>query len=141
MKLITLKACKSKMKNIFLAFIFAFVTNAVWENLHSFLYLHYKDGPITETILLRASFWDAVIIILMIAPFIYFDSLKKRTWFIAVIGVVVALIIEWHALGTGRWAYNSLMPIVPFLNTGLTPTIQLGLLGYVAYKFHKYLLH
>jgi len=30
--------------------------------------------------------------------------------------------------------YNELMPIIPILNVGLSPTIQLGLTGYLAYR-------
>ena len=50
-------------------------------------------------------------------------------------GIVVAVLIELWALQTGRWAYTGAMPLVPFLGAGLTPTIQLGFLGYVIYYF------
>ena len=127
------------MKKISLIFLFAFGTNIIWENLHSYLYVGYEGGPITEFILLRASFWDAVIITAILWPFLYFNFLKNKPGIIFVIGILVALIIEWRALGTNRWSYNFLMPIIPFLGTGLTPTIQLGFLGYLTYKLQKYI--
>lgn len=45
-------------------------------------------------------------------------------------GTVTAIIVEIYALNTGLWTYNKLMPIVPLVNTGLTPTVQLGILSY-----------
>ena len=127
------------MKRLISIFLFSFATNVIWENLHSYLYVGYRGGRITEFILLRASFWDAVMITIILLPFLYLHFFKKRSWLIFIIGITVAVAIEWYALGTDRWAYNSLMPIIPFLDTGLTPTIQLGLLGYLTYKlFHNH---
>ncbi len=122
------------MQRIALIFIIALCTNAIWENLHAFLYIHYKGGEITQFILLRAAVWDAVMISLLALPFLYIHYFRKRSWLIIVFGVVVAVTLEWYALGTGRWAYTELMPVIPLLGTGLTPTIQLGLLGYGALK-------
>ncbi|MFA6566408.1 MAG: hypothetical protein WCT48_06705, partial [Candidatus Paceibacterota bacterium] len=106
----------------------------IWENLHAFLYAGYKGGEITQFILFRASLGDAVMITLLALPFFFIPSLKKWSWLIIILGVLLAVYIEWYALGAGRWAYNAYMPIIPFLNVGLTPTIQLGLLGYVSYR-------
>ena len=105
----------------------------MWENLHSLLYAGYRGGAITELILLRASVADAVIITLIALPFVLWPRLEKNSWVIVIIGVLISIGIEWFALGTDRWAYNDLMPLVPILDVGLTPTIQLGLLGYLAY--------
>src|SRR3990167_3437728 len=101
------------MKKIFFIFLLSFSFNLIWENLHFYLYAGYMGGTITEAILLRASVVDAMIIIF--------------------IGIVVAILIELHALRTERWVYNEYMPIIPILFVGLTPTIQLGLLGYLSY--------
>jgi hypothetical protein len=121
------------MKKIPCIFIVSFLLNLVWENLHSALYVGYQGGKITEFILFRASLGDAVMITVLLLPFL-FSPLKKRSWLIVLFGIILAVFIEWYALRTGRWAYNDFMPIIPFLNVGLTPTIQLGLLGYVSYR-------
>lgn len=92
------------------------------------------NGNITEFILLRATLTDAVMITIISLPFIFLEIFRKHSWLIIPIGIIIAISIEWYALGTGRWAYNSYMPIIPFLATGLTPTIQLGLLGYISFK-------
>ena len=125
---------KLTLKKLFFIFIIAFILNAVWENLHSMLYDNYMGGEITQFILLRATLSDAIYIVLMVLPFIFYPALKKRDWLIIIFGFIVSICIEYYALGAGRWAYNSLMPIIPLLGIGLTPTIQLGLLGYVSFK-------
>ncbi|HBB65511.1 MAG TPA: hypothetical protein DCZ84_02675 [Candidatus Vogelbacteria bacterium] len=121
------------MKKVSLIFILSFFLNLIWENLHSYFYIVYMGGEITETILLRASIADAIIIILLTLPFVLVASLRKRSWLIIPIGVLISICIELYALNTGRWAYNEYMPIIPILSVGLTPTIQLGLLGYLSY--------
>lgn len=123
------------MKKIGSIFILAFILNVLWENLHSFLYSNYMGGEITEFILIRASLFDALLIAIISLPFIFFDKLKNKSWLIIIIGVIIAILNEWYGLGTARWMYNSFMPILPIINVGLTPAIQLGILGYVSFRF------
>lgn len=125
------------IKKLSLIFASALVLNSVWENAHSVLYANYMRGAITEPILLRASIWDAVIITLICLPFLYDGSLRRKSWLIFAIGVVVAIAIEMYALQTGRWAYNELMPVIPLLGVGLTPTLQLGTLGIISFIFQN----
>ena len=122
------------MKKLLLIFLCAFALNWIWENLHSRLYYLPSGEPITQYILLRATFFDAIFITLLGALFLKVPFLKERKWYSLIFGFIAAFIIEKYALQTGRWAYNSLMPIIPLLNTGLTPTIQLGLLSYIVIK-------
>ncbi|OGZ05613.1 MAG: hypothetical protein A2845_04600 [Candidatus Lloydbacteria bacterium RIFCSPHIGHO2_01_FULL_49_22] len=129
------------MKKIAVLFLSAFLLNVVWENLHSFLYESYQGGTITEFILLRASLFDAIVVMLFVTPFLYVAYLKKRTWLIIVMGALIAITNEWYGLSTDRWSYNSLMPILPFLHTGLTPTLQLGLLGYLVFRVQQDILN
>ena len=123
------------LRKLFILFISAFILNFIWENTHSLLYSNYMGSVITEYILLKASFWDAVIIAIIGFLFLWFPSLRKRNWLIIPIGIIVAFIIEWYALGTGRWSYNTYMPIVPILKIGLTPILQLGILGFASLWF------
>lgn len=46
----------------------------------------------------------------------------------ALFGASLAVIIERVATASGRWTYNDSMPIVPELNVGLWPLLQLTLL-------------
>ncbi|MGC9347551.1 MAG: hypothetical protein ACP5JG_05380 [Anaerolineae bacterium] len=41
---------------------------------------------------------------------------------------MVQIVIEIGAPTTGRWTYNSRMPMIPGLQVGLTPAIQMPLL-------------
>ena len=123
------------VQRTFLIFLVSFFLNLIWENLHSFLYAGYMGGKITEFILLRASVADAGIITLLSLLFMSVPSLKRKSWLIIFVGVLIAIFIELYALNTGRWAYNEYMPMIPILGVGLTPTIQLGLLGYLSYWF------
>ncbi len=120
-------------------FLVSFLLNVVWENLHSYLYANYMGENITQFILVRASLFDALLITLISLPFLYFNSLKYKVWIILIPATIIAVINEWYGLGTARWAYNELMPIIPILNTGITPTIQLGLLAYFSFKIEEYL--
>jgi len=129
------------MKRILLIFIFAFILNVVWENLHSALYASYMGGDITSLILLRAALIDAVIITIIILPFLFSPRFKKQSWIIIFVGTIISVGTEYYALQAGRWAYNSLMPVIPFLGgIGLTPIIQLGLLGYISFKIEEYIM-
>ena len=119
-------------------FIIAFVLNFVWENFHSFLYINYKDGLITEYILFRAALFDAAIITILAYPFLKFTVLKDKLWLLVLIAVAYAIGLEMWAIGIGQWAYKDSMPIIPIIKTGLTPTIQLGLLAYISVKTSLY---
>ena len=121
-------------RTIVAIFFLAFLLNFILENLHSNLYLHYQDSPITELVLLRATLFDAVFITLLSLLFLKFQYFRKRLWHALIIGLIAAIAIELYALETGRWAYSDWMPIIPLLNTGLTPTIQLGVLAYIILK-------
>ncbi|MBI2482287.1 MAG: hypothetical protein HYV76_01855 [Candidatus Vogelbacteria bacterium] len=127
------------MKKIVVIFGVAFGLNLIWENLHSVLYSHYQGGAITELILMRASLFDAVVITIITLPFLLWRPFKNNHWLMVMIGLVVAVINEWYGLSTVRWAYNDLMPIIPIIAVGLTPTLQLGLLSYWSYRLTKWL--
>jgi len=120
------------MKRLLAIFAVSFALNFVWEHAHAFLYAAYQGGPLTGFILLRAALGDAIIITVLGALFIYFPTVGGRRWLIWPIGFAVAIFIEELALHTARWQYNSLMPLVPYLNIGLTPAVQLAVTGAAA---------
>lgn len=122
------------VKKIALIFLLGFLFNMVWENFHHYFYIHYQGQEITQLILIRAALFDASFIALVGLLFLKNSYFQKRLWLAVAIGVAFAISLEIFALSTNRWAYNELMPIIPIIKTGLTPTIQLGLLSYLAYK-------
>ncbi len=44
---------------------------------------------------------------------------------LAFIGFIFSVFIEYDALNSARWAYLSSMPLIPILNVGLTPILQM----------------
>ena len=113
----------------FLVFLLGFLFNLIWENVHGVLYVHYKGGDITKLVLMRAAIVDALIILTIL---FVLNILKfRRSWIIIIVGIVISIALELWALNTDRWLYSSVMPIIPIINTGYTPTIQLGLLAYI----------
>ena len=129
-----MKRISHYLPQIFSIFILAFLLNFVWEELHHVLYIRYKGAEITHVVLLRAALFDASFITLTGAFFVFISAMRRRLWIMFVVGVLFAVCLELWALKTGRWAYEDAMPLIPLLGTGLTPTVQLGLLGYFSLR-------
>ncbi len=125
------------MRQVLLIFVIAFVLNLLWENAHSYLYVHYRGGAITWLVLLHATLFDAVITTAAAFLFFYVRPFRARAWLVVLALVLFAILLELFALSTGRWAYNELMPKVPFLGVGLTPTVQLAFLWRLSLLFAK----
>jgi len=124
---------KTELNKLSKIFIYAFVLNWIWENTHAVLYYHPDGSVMTQWLLIQATLLDALFITGMGILFLSVTYFRKRLWYSIIFGIIVAVVIEWQALSAGYWAYTEAMPIVPILNTGLTPTIQLGLLSYLIY--------
>ena len=123
------------MNKLIKIFLVSFALNFIWENLHSILYVTYKGGAVTQLILARATLVDALILTILSLPFIYIYFFKRKKWLIIPICLIISILIEIYALGTSRWAYDYGMPIIPYLNVGITPVLQLGIIGYLTYIF------
>lgn len=132
------------MKKIVFIFVLAFVLNFIWEISQAFLYApHYVGIAGLITVHLRASLGDISIIFIILS----LDTVILRKFYaeeksntarfsmIIFIGLVLATSLEKYALATGRWSYNSLMPIIPWLNVGLTPILQMMLIPPVVAVF------
>lgn len=115
------------MKNLLLVFALALALNFIWEYFHSKLYVAYKGVPITMPILLRAALFDATFITLIYV-------LISNIWLAVFVAAPFAIVLELFALKTSRWEYKNSMPIIPWLQVGLTPAIQLPLITYVIFK-------
>lgn len=119
-------------KKLFLVFLLAFALNLVWEFAHSVLYENYRGGEITNSILFYVSVMDGLYILVLTGAAILFKINKSA--FVIIGGLVWAIALELWAQDTGRWVYGAAMPIIPILNIGLTPVMQLALTGYIAQK-------
>ena len=101
---------------------------------HLVLYLNYQGQEITNLILVRAALFDAIFTTILALPFIFISFFRQRLWLAPILATLFAISLELFALQTGRWAYAAAMPIIPIINTGLTPTIQLGILAFISFK-------
>lgn len=133
----------NKSRILLRVFLASWLLNLIWENLHVFLYEQYRGVFYSQIgwidkfqILLKASIFDAALIMAVVSLIMLIPWLKgKESWSLVVITVLFSISLELYALDTGRWAYNSLMPLIPVLDIGVSPVIQLGLTGYLAIRF------
>mgnify|MGYP007096659938 FL=1 len=115
-----------------------FVLNEIWEMAQMSAYVETAGRPWTSTLALctRAAVGDVGIILGICAAGTLAAAdpvwgLRNR-WNIyataAVLGLVVAALVEHAALACGRWSYTERMPVVPVLAAGLWPLLQMTLL-------------
>lgn len=122
-------------KKLLLIFILAFLFNFLWEHWHVQFYASYQGGAITDWILFRSAFFvDAVAITVFAFLVMHVKRWHGKAWPIVIPCLIFSAGLELYAQGTSRWVYAASMPLIPLLNIGLTPTVQLPVLGYVAYK-------
>lgn len=56
----------------------------------------------------------------------------------AVLGLATAVLVEHAALAAGRWSYTERMPVVPLLDAGLWPLLQMLLLPPLTFLFARW---
>ncbi|MBI5065153.1 hypothetical protein HZA97_02850 [Candidatus Woesearchaeota archaeon] len=124
----------------FFVFILAFLLNFFWESWHAVLF--YEDHATYKSLffvkmITYASFMDALLILLIFVigcllwkDFNWMKKYKmKKVLFTAVLGVIIAVIIEAKALYFKQWAYNEIMPTI--FGMGLSPLVQLSITGVI----------
>ena len=124
--------------------IIAFGTNFIWEKLQIVLYKDYETfiARLPLPVALYTTLVDTGIVLaiyLFIAVtsknLFWVQSIKARhIWQSMLIGIIISTIIEWHALVQGQWAYNEAMPIIPLLQVGLSPILQMIILPLVSFS-------
>lgn len=130
---------RQKAKGLFVFFASSFIFHLIWENLHAPLY-----GPYTDFInffprLLYATSTGDMIFMLII--FLTIGIVHKNFWWILdkeafkrpatwitaiVIGILISVSFElWAVYVDFRWAYKEIMPMIPIVQVGLTPVLQM----------------
>ena len=125
----------TRIKQLGIVFVAAFFLNLLWENVHSYLYVHYQGGTITELILMKAALFDAFVTTIAAILYLWVRPFRSRLDVTLVGLVAFAIGLELFALATLRWSYSSWMPTLPCLDVGVTPIIQLALLAYISFRF------
>lgn len=117
------------------AFGIALVLNLAWEFMHAPLYLNYRGHEVTSALLVFMAIKDAVIITILIYAQRSVRMLQDVPLFVPAAALLVALIVELHAVNTGRWAYASAMPLIPVLGVGASPLAQMTLTSFLSCRF------
>lgn len=116
-----------------------------WENAQAPLYAGYSSFGQHLSICFVGTIGDVVITLFVLAFIWLLKKDRPQTiadfLALAIIGFIVAVLIEQHALLAGNWNYASAMPIIPWIEVGLTPIIQMTILlplsFYLAKLFDK----
>jgi hypothetical protein len=120
-------------KRIFGLGAVAFVLNWVWEMAQMFAF-ELPSG--VHTVLMTVFCTAATVVDALVTIGIYallikigLKSLNAAFYFLAgALGATCAVVFERFAFAFGLWSYNDLMPLVPIIEVGLLPFIQLALL-------------
>jgi hypothetical protein len=111
----------------------AFVLHIVWEYAHIPLYTGYGAMEGALPVWLFATLGDVVytlgavlLVSLWKGHALWFVRATVRDYAgLALLGFIVALLVEYKALALHRWAYAAAMPIIPYLHVGLSPIVQM----------------
>jgi hypothetical protein len=115
--------------------LFVAVTNLVWEFVHLPLYTIWETGTPFELAIAALHCTAGEILIALSSVMLALFLVGHRTWPLRGNGRVAALAIafglsytvfsEWLNIEVrAAWAYRDLMPVVPVINTGLSPILQ-----------------
>lgn len=127
----------------------AFLLNLIWENLQAPLY-GYSYGKFLQHF--GMCFWATLgdVIFIIVLYFIVARLRNDRSWFkkikaqdlaiIIPLGFIAPIIWEKLALSLSLWHYTSAMPIIPWLNVGLAPILQMLILPLFAFYITGVLL-
>ncbi len=125
------KTIKAKSLLTWIALI-AFVLNFIWENLHAGLYNEYN-------LFMKSIYFLGCTIGDVVLTFIIYGLvavvLKDKYWIrnfnfkilliVLIMAGLVSFTAEWVAVELDFWSYNKRMPVVPFLDIGLSPFLAI----------------
>jgi hypothetical protein len=136
---------KSKVKFYLILFFVGFAINLVWEISQMQFFADKPGDTFLEGLYYcaLASIIDAVTVVsIYLIASIIIDSSKNSFYFLAAfLGALTAIIFENIAFYFKLWSYKESMPIVPLIEVGILPFIQLILLVplsiFLANKIYK----
>lgn len=122
--------------------------NLLWEIVQLPLYTVWQSGSTQDIIVavLHCTAGDVIIAISALVLSLMLlgnsDWPKQRHLPVSVLAVLVGLIYTIYServnLASGEWAYSDLMPIIPWLDVGLTPILQWVVIpGFCFWKLQK----
>ncbi len=121
--------------------IVAFIINFVWEVAQGPLYENFQYDFEHVSFCALASIADMLMVLVLLFLFgliyknVYWISRLKFTRIIILIlvGFLGAILAEWWHTWRGDWAYAESMPLIPWVEVGLTPVLQFTLLPLIIF--------
>jgi hypothetical protein len=132
---------RDRIRGAVILFVIAVVINYVWEMAQMPLYESMPFAEISSWLIcLRASLGDGLIVMviwgggaLLFRSALWFRHRQPLpALYLLSAGAAIAIGIELHALANGRWSYSPLMPVLPLLEVGVSPFLQLLLLPWIS---------
>lgn len=120
-----------KVRYLLILVAVSFVLHFVWENLQAPLYAGFISFYEHFSMCLAAAIGDvffslsALLFMILIKRVSPLKFNKSDYIILAALGFIIAVAIEKNALLAGKWSYSGAMPLIPYLNVGLTPILQM----------------
>lgn len=128
-------------ETLVVVFVVGVGVNFAWEVTQSVLFAPMGGWVSGVWRCFTASLGDGVIILTIAAiGWLWF---QRADWIVrpglggyaltTTLGVAIVVLIERHALATGRWAYTERMPVLPGVHVGVVPVLQMVIMPPVAF--------
>lgn len=125
-----------------------FSLNFIWENLHSVLYTninplmhilpYYTLSTLGDIIAILVLYW---IMAKIRKNNLWIQALnKKDALWLLLFGAIIAVFVEIICVILRLWSYGPNMPVVPLINVGLSPLLQMMFLPLLTFYLTKKLL-
>lgn len=133
----------------FTIIIIAFLLNFAWEMLQMPLYEGMELNVTSIVFCGLASVADSIMVLLLYYFFalVYRDPFwvqkytPQRIVVLVLYGATGAILTEIVHVYVGSWTYSRLMPLIPFVNVGLSPVLQFMILPVLIYYMSFYFLN
>ncbi len=133
----------------FTIILIAFLLNFAWEMLQMPLYEGMELTITSVAFCGLASVADTVLVLLLYyffalvyrEPFWVQTYTLQRIVVLALYGATGAIVAEIVHVYAGNWTYSRLMPLIPFVDVGLSPVLQFMILPVLTYYMSFYFLN
>ena len=124
------------LRTLTLIALASFLLHLAWESLHVQLYTGYEHWTRGVPVVLLATIGDVLYTLGAFALVSGFkgsfdwlrDATRQDYMMLVTLGFLMALFVEYKGLALQRWHYVPDMPLIPILNVGLSPIVQMALL-------------
>lgn len=137
MPALTKRASTKVLMYVVHLFVYASILNYLWEVAQSSLFNGMEDIETAWHHCIGSSLGDGLITLIVFAAACLtfrslnwaFDMRGKNYALVALLGLLVGTSIEWFAINViHRWSYTQEMPLIPYINLGVFPVLQLAFL-------------